>query len=345
MKRKTLYMIAVIGLLATTACGNPKLKNGDEVVAKIDGEEYTANDLYEEMKGQYGYSIIMNKIDTAIAQKEVEDSEEIDKYVDEAIEFYNGYASAYGMSLSDFAANYLGLSSVKSEEDLRNYIKLDRKLTLAIQNQIASKIEDNEVEEYYNENYKTVYTYRDILIAKDDNAKDTIKKIKEALKEKKDEKLVEEFTSLAKKYSTAKNASDGGLYESATKNTVNSDVWKKLKDLDDYKYSDEIETDEGYHIILRISKDKSKELKDVKDEIKGLIAQDKLAKDQYLSYEALTELRNKYKIAFFDKDLKKNYEDFLDQVKEAKKQASNSNSNKESNKQASNSNSNKESNK
>ena len=256
MKKKALYMVAVIGLLVTTACGNPKLKNGEEVVAKIDGKEYTANDLYEELKGQYGYSVIMNKVDSAIAEKEIEDSDEIKKYVDEAIEFYSNYANAYGMSLADFAANYLGLTNVKSEDDLREYITLDRKLTMAIQNQVASKIEDSEVEDYYNENYKTVYTYRDILIAKDDDSKDTIKKIKEALKDKKDEKLVDEFTSLAKKYSTASNASDGGLYENATKNTVDSDVWKKLGDLDDYKYSNEIETDDGYHIVLRISKDK-----------------------------------------------------------------------------------------
>ncbi len=333
MKKKALYVIAVLTLLVTTACGsNPKIKNGEEVVAKINGKEYTADELYKELKGQYGYNTIINWIDSTIAEKEVETTDEINAYVDEAIEFYSYYAQSYGMTLPNFAASYLGLNGIESEDDLREYILKDRKITLAIQNQVASKVKDSEAEAFYKENYKTVYTYRDILITNDDDAKDKIEKIKKALKDKKGDDLVEEFTSLAKEYSSDANASKGGLIESATKNKVDSSVWKKLEDLDDKEYSkDAIETDAGYHIILKISKDKAKELDDVKDEIKASIAQSQLESDQYLSYDILTELRNKYKITFFDKDLKESYNDYLDELEEVKKAASNSNNNSNSN--------------
>lgn len=331
MRKKALYIVAVLTLLITTACNsNPKIKNGEEVVAKINGKEYTADELYEELKGQYGYNTIINWIDGTIAENEVETTDEINAYVDEAIEFYSYYAESYGMTLPNFAASYLGLSGIESEDDLREYILKDRKLTIAIQNQVASKVKASEVESFYNENYKTVYTYRDILITNDDDAKDKIEEIKKALKDKKGDDLVEEFTSLAKKYSTDTNASDGGLVESATKNKVDEDVWKKLADLDDKEYSgDAIETDAGYHIILRISKDKAKDLDDVKEEIKVSIAQSQLEADQYLSYDILTELRNKYKITFFDKDLKENYNDYLEELENVKKTAAESNSNTE----------------
>lgn len=331
MRKKALYIVAVLTLLITTACGsNPKIKNGEEVVAKINGKEYTADELYEELKGQYGYNTIINWIDGTIAENEVETTDEINAYIDEAIEFYSYYAESYGMTLPNFAASYLGLSGIESEDDLREYILKDRKLTIAIQNQVASKIKDSEIESFYNENYKTVYTYRDILITNDDDAKDTIEEIKKALKDKKDDDLVEEFTSLAKKYSTDTNASNGGLVESATKNKVDENVWKKLTDLDDKEYSkDAIETDAGYHIILKISKDKAKDLDTVKEEIKVSIAQSQLEADQYLSYDVLTELRNKYKIAFFDKDLKENYNNYLEELENVKKAAAESNSNKE----------------
>lgn len=321
--------MAVLTLLVTTACGNPKLKNGEEVVAKIDGKEYSAEQLYEELKEQYGYSTLMNWVDSAIAEKEVKTDDEIEAYVDEAIEFYSYYAESYGMTLPNFAASYLGLSGIESEDDLREYILTDRKLTIAIQNQVASKIKDKEVEDFYNKNYKTTYTYRDILIANDDDAEDKIEKIEKELKGKKDEKLVEKFEELAKEYSTSATASNGGLNESATKNKVDSDVWEEIEDLDDNEYSDAIETDSGYYIVLRISKDKAKDLEDVEDEIKEAIAQEQLEADQYLSYDVLTELRNKYKLAFFDDDLKKYYNDYLDELEQVKEEAKASSEEKE----------------
>lgn len=330
MKKKALCLLAVLGLIVTTACGNPKLKNGEEVIAKINGKEYTADELYKELKGKYGYSTVINWIDSTIADKEVETTDEIKKYVDEAIQYYQQYASAYNMTLPQFASSYLGINGIESEEDLKEYILKDRKISLAIEKQVASKLKDSEVESYYKENYKNVFTYKEIVIASDNeegsDAKETIKKIKKELEGTKEKDIESKFDELAKKYSSdAENVTK----EKVTKNNVNSKVWEALDKLGDKKYSKEIQTDEGYSIVLRISKDSGKDLKDVKDEIKSLIAQDKLQKDQYLSYDTLIELRNKYKIAFFDSDLKDGYKDFEDQLAKAKEESKNSNSNKE----------------
>lgn len=333
MKKKTLGLLAVLTLFLTVGCGNPKLKNGEEVIAKIDGKEYSANELYEELKGQYGYNVVMNWIDSAIAEKEVKTTKEIESYADEAITYYTQYATSYGMTLPNFAASYLGISGIESEDDLKEYIIKDRKLTIAIQNQIISKLKDSEVKDFYDDNYKKVYTYREILIANDDDADDKIKDIKKELKDKKDDKLVDKFEELAEKHSTSATAEDGGLVKSATKNKVNEKVWKELEELDDEEYSDKIETDNGYYIILRISKDKAKDLEDVEEEIKTTLAENKLQADQFLSYEILTELRNKYKLAFFDEELKEDYNSFLDEVEKAKKEAEKAAKDKEEDKE------------
>lgn len=325
--KKALYLVAVLGLILTTACGNPKLKNGEEVIAKIDGKKYTAEDLYKELKGKYGYSTLMSWIDQEIAEKEVETTDEITKEVEDTISYYKQYADSYGMSLAQFAANYLGLN-VSSDDDLKKAIENDRKLNIAIENQVASKFKDSEIEEYYNENYKTVYTYRDILISSDKDKEKAIKEIKKELKEKKGEKLVEAFQKMAKSEYSGNTGTD--LVENATKNSVNEKIWKELKDLDDYEYSDGIEASDGTHIILRISKNDGKALKDIKDEVTKTMAQEKLKKEQFLSYDMLTELRNKYKLAFFDTDLKENYDKFFEELDKAKEQASNSNSNSNS---------------
>lgn len=326
--KKALYLVAVLGLVLTTACGNPKLKNGEEVIAKIEGKKYTADNLYKELKGKYGYSTIMGWIDQEIAEKEVETTDEITKEVEETLNYYRQYAESYGMSLAQFAANYLGLS-VSSDDELKKFIENDKKLNIAIENQVASKFKDSEIEDYYNENYKTVYTYRDILISTDKDKDKAIKEIKKELKDKKGDKLVEAFEKMAKSEYSASTSTDA--IENATKNVVDEKIWKALKDLDNYEYSDGIEASDGTHIILRISKNDGKALKDIKEEVKKTMAQEKLKKEQFLSYDILTELRNKYKLAFFDTELKDGYDKFLEELDKAKKQASNSNSNSNSN--------------
>lgn len=329
--KKALYLVTVLALVLTaTACGNPKLKNGEEVVAQINGKSYTADDLYKELKGQYGYSKVMNWVDKTIAEGEVETTSEIESYAKEAVEFYNYYAQAYGVSLPEFCEQALGLS-VTSEEELKDYIILDRKLSIAVTNRVASKIKDKEVEDYYKENYKTVYTYRDILVTDGDDAEDTTKDILKQLKDKKGDKLVEKFEELVKKYSEGSTKDDGGLVKEAIKPDVDSAVWKELGKLSDKKYSTKaIKGEDGYHIILRVSKDKAKELKDVKEEIKNKIAEEKLSEDKFLSQDILTELRNKYKLVFKDSDIKKSYDDALKELEKNKENAkeSNSNSNK-----------------
>ena len=131
---------------------------------------------------------------------------------------------------------------------------------------------------------------------------------------------------MAEKYSADK---DKVTVKDATKDSVDEKVWKELKDLDDKEYSKDITSGDNHYVILRQSKGKAKDFDDVKDDIKTKLAEKKLSADQFLSYDVLIELRNKYKIVLFDNDLKDGYDDFKKQLEDAKKQASNSNSNKE----------------
>lgn len=319
--KKALYLVAVFGLLLTTACGTPKLKNGEDAVAKIDGKEYSANDLYETLKKQYGYSTIMNMIDSEIANKEVETDDEIKAYADEAMEYYTNTASQFGVTLVQFAQSYLNMGSVTTEDEVRDYIITDRKLSVAIERKVAEKLSDEDIEKYYNDNYKTTYTYRDFVVVAE-KTDDIVKEIKGKLKDKKKDALVDEYKKIAKneKYSQGESKE----YADSTKNKVEEAIWNKLKDMDDYEYTT-VKTESGTHFIIKISKGKNKDLDEVKDEIKSQLAQEKLQSDNLLSYEMLTELRNKYKLAFFDEDLKANYDDFLKQLEDAKKQTNTSN--------------------
>ncbi len=329
--KKTLYMLVGLLLLLTTACGNPKLKNGEDVVAQINGKKYTADELYEELKGQYGYQILINMIDYEIADREVKTTDELEKNAKEIAESISSVAEAYGYDLATYLQMQYQITNVTTKEELIDFVLRDQKLSLAIENHVAEKVTNKEAKDYYDENYKTVFTYREILLSDNDDAEKTIKTIKDALKGKSGDDLVEAFAEQAKEYSEADSKDNGGLVEDATKNTVPEKVWDELNDLkkDKTYSSNEISTDAGIYLVLRVSKDKGKDFEEVKDEICSLIAQDKLTNDAALSYDTLTELRNKYKIVFKDKVLKDEYDNYLKELEDYKKSLEESAENEE----------------
>ena len=49
-----------IGLVINRPKTIPTLKSGEEVVAKIDGKEFTANDLYAKLKEEGGSTVVLN---------------------------------------------------------------------------------------------------------------------------------------------------------------------------------------------------------------------------------------------------------------------------------------------
>ena len=156
-------------VVLTTACGkNPKLKNGEEVVVKVDGFKVSADTLYKDLKSKYGYNIAINMIDEYIANKEIADSEEIDEYVNSTVEYYSSYAEANGMELEDF----LSYNGVDSVEDFKTSLKNSRKMELAIKKQIKANITDEEAETYYNDNYSEKQTVKHILIKFDEDEDD-----------------------------------------------------------------------------------------------------------------------------------------------------------------------------
>ena len=61
-----------IGYLINRPTVIPKLENGEEVLAKIDGKDFTANDLYKELKKQGGSTVMLSLIDDYIANIEID---------------------------------------------------------------------------------------------------------------------------------------------------------------------------------------------------------------------------------------------------------------------------------
>ena len=324
-------LLVVVIILLAVSKQVPKLKNGKEVIASVDGLKVTSDDLYLNMKDSYGTKELMNQIDQFIADDYVEEfTEEDEKYVDEVIDYYKQYAEYYGTSFEDFLSQYVGISGVSNEDEFREYVKKDYKKTLAIQKYVGSTISEEELKNEYKENYKEKLTVRHILIevnddVKEEDAKKKAEELIEQLKEVKDDakKLEEKFKDLAYDNSDDKGTyENGGLFEDFSKNGVDENFYKASKELKNGEITLEaVKSQYGYHIILKVSS-KTNKYKDVKEDIKESLAKEKLSADATLSVTAWDELRKEYNFKINDTDVKKEYNKT---IKDSKKTNENAN--------------------
>ena len=322
MKKRIMIIACCFMMVLVTACGNPKLENGEEVIASVDGKEISANELYNDLKKDYGYDVLINKIDQFIAEHEIETTDAIEKYAQDVVDYYKSYANSMNVDLETFLINFVGLSGITTEEEFYDYVISDYKLSLAIEKQVSAMFTDKEIEDYYKENYSERLTVRHILIEIDESDKDgknALAQAKKLIKELNDtdkDKVEEKFIELAKEYSDDSSYANGGLIEDFMSSTVVKEFWNASVNLKDGKYTTSaVKTEYGYHIIYRVSSKAKPKLEDSKAEILKSMASDALSKDEMLYYVAVNELREKYNLKIYDTDLKTSYNNFLEQLK------------------------------
>ena len=320
MKKKFMIITCCFLMLVLTACGNPKLKDGKEVIASIDGKEFSVDDLYNDLKKNYGENALLTMIDTYIAEKEIETTKEIEDYVNEVVEYWVSYSESTGAdSLEDFLSGYMQIYGISTEEEFYDFVMSDYKLSLAVEQQIRAMITEDEIKDYYDESYTEKITVRHILIeaAENDTNGEKAKKqaedlIKELNKVDKDE-LEDKFSELAEEYSDDSSYSDGGLIEDFMASGVVEEFWDASKDLKIGEYTTEpVKTDYGYHIIYKVSEKEKETLEDATEEIKETLTANNMQSGIYVN-QAKAELRKKYNLKIYDKDIETSYNKSLEE--------------------------------
>ena len=323
----------------------PKLKNGEEVLASIDGLKVTSDKLYTNLKDSYGTNQVINLIDEKIADDYVKKfTDENNKYIDQVVDYYKQYADYYGVSFENFLSQYVGISGVTTEDEFRDYVTKDYKKTLAAKKYIGSTISEEELQKEFNENYKEKLTVRHILIEVNDDtteeeAKKQAQKLIDELNSVKGDskKLEEKFKSLAYDNSADKATyENGGLYKDFSKSEVDESFYNAAKKLKNGEYTSEpVKSQYGYHVILKVSS-KTNKYKDVKEKIRTSLAEKKLNEDSTLQVKAWDKLRKKYNLKINDTDVKKAYQETIKDASNTSKDNSKKTSDTKNNKTNSN---------
>ena len=262
--------ISLVLITILTACSKDVLsgKAEDNVVARVNSEVITKDELYDFLVKENGQTALNSLIATKIVELEAKSqdikatAEDVQKEIDAIAEQYGGqeafeqFLEMYGYSL----------------DDIKNNIEMNLNIKRLLEPDI--KIEEDEVKAYFEANkerfdVKEQVKASHILVDSEDKAKEVKEKLLAG----------EDFAELAKDYSIdTGNNQQGGELGFFSRGQMVQEFEDAAFSLEIGKISDPIKTKHGYHIIKVEDRKQAKEAtyEENKAAIKEILFQEKL---------------------------------------------------------------------
>jgi foldase protein PrsA len=312
MRKKFLGIFCAMIML--TGCSKSvKISNGEEVIASVNGKDITANELYNAMKDQYGTSILINLVDSYIANQEIGESEDAKVYADSLISQYKLQYEQYGRNFNEALTS----AGYASEDAFKEVLISDYKTKEVTKKYLKDEVTEKEIKKYYDEKISEELNVKHILISPEvqENATDEQKKEAEDIAFNKASDLIKklnegaDFEQLAKENSKdTASANNGGVINNVTKEGYVSEFYNAAYALEEGKYTTTpVKSEYGYHIIYLVSKNEKESLDSLKDSIIDSIVEQKLSDDSNLQMTTWDKIRNKYNLNIADTKLDNTY--------------------------------------
>lgn len=321
MKKKIILCILALGML--TGCGSaPKLSNGSEAILEFkDGSMISVDDVWNDMKEQYGLSVLLNKMDDKILKEEYKDKlEDMEKYV-------KGYETSLKANYVDEKGNFdesklnsaLSQYGYSSIDVLLDQQRLSYLSDLAVTDYAKKQITDKQVKKYYDEEAVGDIHCLHILVApesagteKENEALEKAKGIVTAIEN--DIKSGTSAEEAFKKYENDKSVTYQDL-DYFNKGDMVEAFETAAYALKKGEYSTTpVKTSYGYHVILKLDEKEKDTLENLTDEIKEKLAKDQISNDKNTSINALVDLRKSYGVEFHDDELKEQYNRYINNL-------------------------------
>lgn len=309
-----IIVILVCAIAYLVYKGNhPKLSDGKQVVASIDGKDFTAEDLYAELNSQGGYSVLMSMIDEFIIEKEIEDTTDAKQYADSIVAQYELQYKESNISFEDavISSGYESIDSFKKAV-MNNYL-----YTEVGEKYIKKDITEKELKKYYDDYVSDELNVKHILIQPDVDSKatsDEKKKAEEAALKKAKEliKQLDEganFETLAKENSDdTGSASSGGVINNVIKKDYVTEFWDASYKLEVNTYTKEpVKSTYGYHIIYKVSHTEKKSFEEIKDTLYDDVVDQKIKETSNLVDKTWIEIRKNYNLNIIDSNIQRVY--------------------------------------
>lgn len=307
------FVVMIASLFLVCGCATSHLENGDESVVKFDEGGISAQDLYELLKDNYGAEAVVTLIDKELLSREYKSTSEENTYVREVIA---SLKNDWKDNFLTYAKSYYG---VNSEDALEDYVRLNYRRNKWKTDYSKTLVNDTQIDEYY-EKYVVGDMEISHILVTSKASQDATDDEKKTLEDKAYQDALaiinrinngEKFEDLSKELNedTSVKNNGGKLPEKINdRSSYDKNFLEAAINLEVGKYTTKpVKSQFGYHIIYKSSQDKKPELKDIKDDVISVIAEDIVEADSNFSANALLALRKKYDIEITDSELEKAY--------------------------------------
>ena len=280
-----------------------KQHGGISVFTGVGERTREGNDLYNEMKKAYSVNYALDVVDSAILKNKYKLTSDQEKEIQDQADYYiSTYQTYYGYEEEEF----LKENGFESKEDFIDYLTLTYKRDLYYVDYLKTKIDQDEIQKYYDENVYGEINTKHILVETSDEVTDEQAKAKA-------KEVIAKLDSGKSFDEVAEEYGDAVVYEDLGYNGFDSGLATEYveasKALENGTYSKEpVKSKFGYHVILKekvIAKDS---LENMKETIQNKIAKNKLDEDSNLQNATWFKIRTEYKIDITDSDLKYIYD-------------------------------------
>ena len=316
------FLIGVIITIIVVIIIWPKriatLKDGTQPILTVNNTTYTADDLYNDMKDTYSINILINSLDKMILDKKYKEDNEMNDSVKKTAEYYYSMYEQYqNITKEQFLEN----NGFKSEKEFLEYLKLDYRRNLYYDEYVKNLINEKDIEKYYKDEVFGDVNSKHILVSvsKDDTSENE-KELSDGDAKKLANEIIDKLNKgtswddVINEYKDKITNEDLGYR--AFNASLDTAYIKEMKNLKVNTYSKTpILSSYGYHIVYKIDQKDKPELKNVKEDIITILAEEKKNNDNNLYQKALINLRKEAKLEFKDTDLGEKYNKYISAYK------------------------------
>lgn len=326
---KIKILILTLCLIVVVGCGRriPTLQNGEEAIITFNnGQMISVDEFYERLKNDMGLQILTKMMDTVILESafpdRLEDARESAELTIQSIK------TQFGDGALNALQQFTGYQTFEAYEE---YLYIAFLQDLAIRDFAKDQITDRNINNYYRDEIKGDIRVSHILIVPEaitGMSPAEIEEVELEAKEKAEELIArlrnvpardvaEKFAELAEEYSddqrTGALGGDMGFINKHTLPAAYQNFAAEAYKLRDGAFTTSVvQSDLGFHIILRVeSKEKPELDDDLREEILNILGNRLIEEDATVSIRAMQELRNDFGFEIIDSELQTQYANFI----------------------------------